>query len=149
MPSLVTQGLNQLIHEPRWFYAKLVMKKRLVLAVSVDCLGCVSLCELHLHYEATRAFTERFGLHRGQRSDEGITEVAALYQSQGSPLECLQSKQTVTLSVSHHPLVIPVREKFDTIHQEREPRQTLQTWLVDQSLGEICQVGDINSDMRV
>jgi hypothetical protein len=64
-PSLLMQGMDQLVHESRWFEAKLLTKKRLILAVGADGLGSVSLCDLHLHDEATRAFTERLGLCRG------------------------------------------------------------------------------------
>ena len=54
-------------------------KKRLILAVRADGLGNVSLCNLNLNDEATRAFTERLGLCCGQRCDEGIAEVASFY----------------------------------------------------------------------
>jgi hypothetical protein len=107
--------LDQLVHEWRWFEAKLLTQKPLVLAVGADSLRCVSLSDLHLHNEATRAFAERLGLYRGQRCDERITEVASLYQSRRCALKCFQSQQTVTLPISYHPFVIPVRQKFDTL----------------------------------
>ena len=85
----------------------------------MDGFGHVSLCNLHLHNDTTRAFTERLGLYGGQRCHEGITKVTSLHQSRGCALKCFQPQQTVTLPVSYHPFVFPVREKLDTLDQER------------------------------
>ena len=116
-PSPVIQGMDQLIHEPRGFQVELPAQKRLVLAVGADGLGRVSLRDPHLHNQTARAFAQRVGLCRGQRRDEGIAEAGSLHQGRGGALQCFQSQQTVTLPVSHHPLVIPVRQKLGTLDQ--------------------------------
>jgi hypothetical protein len=117
--------------------------------VGVNGFGCIPPCDLRLHNEAPRAFAKRLSLRRSQSCDEGIAEMASLYQGRGCPLKRFQSQHTVTLPVSHYPFVIPVRQKFDTLDQERELSQRHQVWLIDQSLGKIQQLSDVHCDIRV